>query len=122
MEEIKLHMPWPPTVNHYHQPARINGKTRIIKGAKAREYSKKALEELTCQKLVNINLEGDLSVSITLRPPTARNYDIDNRTKGIFDALSYAGFWVDDSQVKTMTITKGEKIKGGLVEMIVCTE
>ncbi len=63
------------------------------------------------------NIKGELSVSLVLHPPTLRRYDIDNFTKALFDALSKAEFWEDDSQVIRLVIEKGEKIKGGKVKV-----
>jgi len=54
---------------------------------------------------------------MVLMPPTNARYDIDNRTKGIFDSLSASEFWVDDSQVQKLTIEKGGKIKNGMVSI-----
>lgn len=118
MSNYKFEMPWPPTVNHWHQPCG----NRIIKGAKAREYESKAVAYLKSLNLNRESLSSDLRVSLTLYPPTLARYDIDNRTKGVFDSLSAAGFWIDDCQVVSLTIKKAEKIKFGkvTVEVWVC--
>lgn len=115
MSDYKFNMPWPPTVNHYHQPAIIKGRPRIIKGAKARQYAKDAAAHLKSIGIGGELINERLSISLAIHPPTLAKYDIDNRAKGVFDALSNIGFWVDDEQVDRLTITKGEKIKGGLV-------
>lgn len=110
-------MPWPPTMNHYHQPVKIGKSVRIIKGAKARQYAKDMelhLESLGLRnKMISENVK--LSVSLTLNPPTLARYDVDNRAKGVLDALSNANFYADDSQIHRLTVSKGEKIKGGNV-------
>lgn len=113
MSDYEFTMPWPPTVNHWHQPC--NG--RIIKGEKAREYEKKAVEHLRSIGLFGEDLHDDLEVKIILYPPTNARYDIDNRTKGVFDSLSAAGFWVDDSQVTKLSIEKSLKIPRGMVKI-----
>lgn len=119
MSDYDFEMPWPPTVNHFHQPVVMrSGKkpvARIIKGAKARQYSADMAEHLMILGLAGEQLAGRLSVVLTLHPPTLAKYDIDNRTKGVFDALSESGFWADDEQVDVLTIFKGDKIKGGKV-------
>lgn len=118
MSDYKFEMPWPPTVNHWHQPCR----NRIIKGVKAREYESKAVAHIKGLSLGSEALSSNLRVSLTLHPPTLARYDIDNRTKGVFDSLSAAGFWIDDCQVVSLTIKKAEKIKFGkvIVEVWVC--
>ncbi len=70
--------------------------------------------------MLDLNLSDEgitdrLHVSMILNPPTLRKYDIDNRCKAVFDALSMSGFWLDDEQIDSLSIKKGEKIKGGLI-------
>lgn len=113
----EFEMPWPPTLNHYHQPVKMGKGVRIIKGAKAREYAKSMESHLDSIGLYNEKICEDvrLSMHLTLNPPTLAKYDVDNRTKGIMDALSNANFYADDSQVHKLTIVKGENVRGGNV-------
>lgn len=121
MSEYSFEMPWPPTVNHYHQPARMGRGVRIIKGQKAKQYAKYCEKWLHDLGLENEKIPEDvnLSMRLVLHPPTLARYDVDNRTKGIMDALSNSNFYADDSQIQKLTIEKGEKIKGGLVEVYI---
>jgi crossover junction endodeoxyribonuclease RusA len=48
-------------------------------------------------------------VEIILYPPDARRRDIDNYNKALFDALTHAGIWEDDSQVQRMLVEWGRK-------------
>jgi crossover junction endodeoxyribonuclease RusA len=114
MADYSFLMPWPPSVNHWHQPCR----GRIIKGSKARKYESDSVAHLKSIGLSGESLSSNLKVKLILNPPTLARYDIDNRTKGVFDALSAANFWVDDCQVVELKIVKGEKIKGG--QVLVC--
>jgi crossover junction endodeoxyribonuclease RusA len=57
-------------------------------------------------------------VEILLYPPDNRR-DIDNYTKGLFDALTHAGVWEDDSQVKRMLVEWGPVVPKGKVEMTI---
>ena len=115
MADYEFTMPWPPSVNHWHQPCR----GRIIKGAAARDYERLAVNHLKSIGIYGEKIESQLSVTIVLMPPTNARYDIDNRTKGIFDSLSASGFWVDDSQVQKLTIEKGEKVKNGMISITI---
>lgn len=115
MADYEFTMPWPPSVNHWHQPCR----GRIIKGAVARDYERLAVDHLKSIGISGEKIESKLSVTMVLMPPTNARYDIDNRTKGIFDSLSASGFWVDDSQVQRLAIEKGEKVKNGMVSIAV---
>lgn len=117
MISYEFEMPWPPTLNHYHQPVKIGKGLRIIKGAKARKYATEAELHLIEIGLHNEKISEDkkLSVTLTLNPPTLARYDVDNRAKGVLDALSNANFYADDSQIQKLTAIKGEKVKDGNV-------
>ena len=115
MTDYEFELPWPPTVNHWHQPVKMGRGVRVIKSKKARDYESLVIEVMTALKLDGEFLDGKLTVSLTLNPPTLARYDIDNRTKGVFDGLSAARFWLDDEQVINLIIKKGEKQKGGNV-------
>ena len=115
MPDFEFNLPYPPTVNHYHQPVRHGRGVRIIKGAKARAYQAEAVAALVAAGLDGEAIAGPVKVTITLNPPTLASYDVDGRPKGVLDALTAAGFWLDDSQVQSMTVEKGVKVKGGNV-------
>ena len=106
-------MPWPPSVNVWKTPF----KNRMILTKRGREYRKEALQALRNLGLTGELITGDLSVHLTLNPPTARRYDIDNFCKSLFDALTHAAFWEDDEQIIKLTIEKGSKQKGGNVQI-----
>lgn len=101
---------WPPSVNTYYRHIRsgkLAGRTLISEnGRKYREYVKASVH-------VDKPLEGMMDVDITLYPPDNRRRDIDNVLKSLLDSLTHAGVWVDDSQIKRlsieMTSTKGGK-------------
>ncbi|HBW7282820.1 TPA: RusA family crossover junction endodeoxyribonuclease [Klebsiella pneumoniae] len=59
------------------------------------------------------------AVEIILYPPDYRRRDLDNYNKALLDALTYAGIWEDDNQVKRMAIEWGENVKGGRVEITI---
>ena len=113
MPDYEFVLPYPPTVNHYHQPVRQGRGVRIIKGAKARAYQADAVAAITAAGLDAEGIDGPVRITITLNPPTLARYDVDGRPKGILDAITASGFWLDDSQVQSMTVEKGEKVKGG---------
>ena len=59
---------------------------------------------------------GDRVVSL---PPDNRIRDLDNYNKALFDALTHAGVWEDDSQVKRMLVEWGPVIPKGKVEITI---
>lgn len=84
---------------------------RTLLSAEGRAYRDKIL------RLVRVDapLKGRLAVSIIAHMPDRRKRDLDNLTKGIFDGLTHAGLWADDSQIDVLTIARGEVIQGGMI-------
>ena len=115
MRTYEFTLPWAPSINGYWRAVR----GRQIISKRGRDYRKSALIELGNTGLLNEKLSGRLSVTLKLNPPTLRKYDLDNFCKGVFDALTEGQFWLDDEQVDRLTITKGEKVKGGTVDVTV---
>lgn len=113
MADYEFSMPWPPSVNGYWRSFR----GRQIISKRGREYRKSAILRLSENSLCGESLSRRLSVCVTLNPPTLRKYDIDNFCKAVFDALSKAEFWLDDEQIFRLIIEKGEKVKGGRVDL-----
>jgi len=111
MAEYEFDLPYPPSVNGYWRT--FQGRQIISK--RGREYRKKAIEVMKELNLDCENISERLSVSVIIHPPTLRKYDIDNWCKAPFDALTHAKFWKDDEQVDSLSIKKGEKVKGGSV-------
>ena len=115
MSDYKFSMPWAPSVNSCWLHTR-NGVKLSKRGRKYRVEAIALLDELG---LSNELIESPVSMAIVLNPPTLRRYDVDNFSKQLLDALSHAKFWVDDEQVHKLTISKGEKVKGGRVDVTV---
>lgn len=113
MSDYEFSMPWPPSVNVWKSPF----KNRMILTARGRKYRQLAIERLSELNLKNEMIEKRVSVSLVLNPPTRRKYDIDNFCKSLFDAMSKAGFWVDDEQVHELNVVKGEVVSGGRVDL-----
>lgn len=66
---------------------------------------------------------GRVRTEWVINPPDLRARDFDNLSKVVNDALTHAGFWVDDSN---KVIESGEwqwlePVKGGLIELHVRT-
>lgn len=115
MADYDFSMPWPPSVNAWKSPF----KNRMILTKRGREYRAEALSVIGQLGLSNENIKCDVHVSLILNPPTMRRYDIDNFCKSLFDALSLAGFWLDDSQIVSLSIKKGGKELGGNIQVSV---
>ncbi|ANJ65538.1 putative RusA-like endodeoxyribonuclease [Pseudoalteromonas virus vB_PspP-H6/1] len=115
MSSYKFTLPYPPSINGYWRTFR----NRQIISKRGRDYVKSVGSEMLSLGLHSENIDYPVNFRMVINPPTLRSYDVDNFTKGVFDALSKCGFWVDDSQVQKLTVIKGEKVKGGNVEIVV---
>ena len=113
MSDYEFDLPWPPSVNGMRAVFR----NRMITTKKGRDYHKAVQLLMTDLNLSNEGIADRLHVSMVLNPPTLRKYDIDNRCKAVFDALSISGFWLDDEQIDSLSIKKGEKVKSGLIKV-----
>lgn len=52
--------------------------------------------------------QARLSVKIVIHAPNKRKFDIDNRIKSLFDAITHSGLWDDDEQVDEIHIYRGD--------------
>jgi Holliday junction resolvase RusA-like endonuclease len=92
-------MTMPTTNNH----VRASYKGRLITSKAYRIWQQNTLIDLFIQKK-HATITHDIFLSIKLSPKTKNKTDIDNRNKGIFDALVASGIIQDDSQVKKLLI------------------
>lgn len=116
---MKLTLPFPPSVNRYWRAPNSGPlKGRHLISADGRKYQSAACAAIIEQlrRLPKPSTEP-AAVEILLFPPDARRRDIDNYNKALFDALTHAGVWEDDSQVKRMLVEWGPIVKGGRVEI-----
>ena len=51
--------------------------------------------------------------------PDRRRRDLDNLQNAAFDALTKAGFWLDDRQVVDYRVVKMPVVKGGKLELTI---
>jgi len=118
---VKLVLPFPPSVNTYWRaPNKGPLAGRHLISAKGRAYQSVACAAIVEQlRRLPKPTSAAAAVEITLFPPDARRRDIDNYNKALFDALTHAGVWKDDSQVKRMLVEWGPVTKKGRVEITI---
>lgn len=118
---MKLVLPFPPSVNTYWRaPNKGPLAGRHLISAKGRAYQSAACAAIVEQlRRLPKPTSAAAAVEIILFPPDARRRDIDNYNKALFDALTHAGVWEDDSQVKRMLVEWGPVTREGRVEITI---
>lgn len=118
---MKLILPFPPTVNTYWRTPNSGPlKGRHLVSAGGRKYQAAVLTAIVEQLRRLPKTSTTLAaVEILLYPPDRRRRDIDNYNKALFDALTHAGVWEDDNQVKRMLVEWGPVVPKGKVEITI---
>ena len=116
---FSLTLPWSPSVNHTWRQA--GG--RLILDRRVEAFRKKVVGRVNFlrakRSIPSRAIESDCMVMLEYMSPDKRRRDIDNGCKAVFDALTHAGVWKDDSQVKLMLSFFGEQVKGGAVKLLI---
>ena len=106
-----LVLPWPPSTNKAH---RRSGTHMHLSNA-SKTY-RVAVKSIVTAKKAALPIAGALEVHVTLYPPDRRKRDEDNFAgKALFDSLTKAGVWIDDSQIRRKVVDWGEVTPGGAV-------
>ena len=98
MTSYLLTLPYPPSLNSlYKITCKPFPKTYL--SAKGKEY-KLQIKEYIAKNNLQLKANIPLIVTIEITPPDKRKRDIDNLFKILFDSLTEAEFWEDDSCVR----------------------
>ena len=122
---IEIVLPYPPTVNHYWRSKvtqiKTAGKLKLVPKVYVAEKGLSFRSEVyaLCKKNKINKMSGRLKVRVLVNPPDNRKRDIDNLTKALFDSLTHAGAYNDDSQIDEFTVVRLDAIKGGKVKVII---
>lgn len=111
---MQLTLPFPPSVNGYWR-ATSKGMKISARGRLYRTNTIAAVYEQLKRRPKPLLV--DLDLQIVLFPPTRAKRDLDNFQKALFDSLTHAGVWGDDSQIKRILLEWGPVTKGGKVQM-----
>ena len=113
---IELILPWAPTINSYY----VKTRTHVRISDKGKNFREDILEALNQQSPgVHLPIDQRLFVELTMHVPDKRKRDLDNYLKSLFDALTQAGFWADDSQIDQLHIYRGAIVDKGMIRMVV---
>ncbi len=117
---VEFSLPWAPSVNNVWQVGKTKGRSTVYLSEKYKEFLSDVRVLSLQGKIPAVKIAPSYKVVIHCYPPNARKYDIDNRVKATFDALTRIGFWEDDSLVHEVTAKK-EPIRkeGGLIKISV---
>ena len=115
---MQLILPFPPSMNGYW---RSPGKGAKI-SERGRIYRTNAIGAVYEQLRRRPQpLLGDVQVKVILYPPNRAKRDLDNFLKAMFDSLTHAGVWADDSQIKHIDLGWGPATKDGRAEINIST-
>lgn len=114
MNDYHLKLPWPPSNNTYWRHCR--GRHYI--SPKGTSYRKQVTDYIK-QHNLDVKTTSRIKIVITANPPDKRQRDLDNLPKAVFDSLTHAEFWVDDSQIDDMRIRRGEKVTHGSLDIMI---
>jgi len=113
-KEIKLTIPFPPSVNTYWgfkgSQRFLTSRAKVFKSSVAAEFMRSGHEGFG---------DARLAVTIKLYPPDRRVRDIDNVVKSTLDALCQAGVFADDGQIDMLHVTRKQVIKFGAAEIFI---
>ena len=115
---LRLTLPWPPSVNRYWRSVPAGRGVRVLISREGRAFRRDAVARLA-RFGRRPPLTGRLDVRIALCAPTRRALDIDNRMKGLLDAMQHAGVYRDDGQIDRLLIERGPVARGGLVRVVI---
>ena len=117
---IELKLPYPPSVNHYWGTRATYKNKHMIPQKyltqKAKDYAKEVQQCVFVQKgqkAYNLPIEVKVGVYV----PDKRKRDLDNILKGLFDSLTKASVYADDSLIEKLEVEKLGFKKGGEVQV-----
>ncbi|MCL7064616.1 crossover junction endodeoxyribonuclease RusA, partial [Escherichia coli] len=101
MNTYSITLPWPPSNNRYYRHNR--GRTHV--SAEGQAY-RDNVAQIIKNAMLDIGLAMPVKIRIECHMPDRRRRDLDNLQKAAFDALTKAGFWLDDVQVVDYRVVK----------------
>lgn len=115
-----LSLPWSPSINSYYGITCNGRRPHKFVQQKGKDYIELVKDYILANDL-QLRANVNLKVTLQLTPPDARIHDIDNNLKSLFDSLTRAQFWQDDSFIKELHISYNPPLKPGSMLMHVTT-
>ena len=111
---MRIILPWGPSINDYYGYTYTGRFYLHERVHKFRKDVAKITDEFRAHDAL-VYYDCPMAMLIELFPPSKRRYDVDNRTKGVFDALEHAGVYPDDMLVRDCRQIKRHKVKFGKI-------
>ena len=102
----EFRLPYPPSVNTIWRSIVVNGSVRVLLSKEGRGYREAVKRAIHAAHYARASIAGPLEVRVNVFPPDRRRRDVDNICKAVFDALTHAGVWNDDSQIMDLHVRK----------------
>lgn len=96
---LDMTMPFPPSVNTYWRTFR----GRMLISKRGRDYCASVVAQSIVAGRPTVGTDA-VTVYIRAYMPDAKRRDVDNLLKCPLDALAHAGVYLDDSQIRKLTI------------------
>lgn len=115
--EVRLELPWPPSVNKIWKTTSRGG---WYSTKEAVNY-KTVVGYMVASKKVQNSFPKDVTLDFTMHahPPDNRKRDLDNLAKIVCDALQDARVYINDSQIKIIHMEMLEARKGGMITVTI---
>lgn len=118
-DKIRLHLPWPPSSNHYvkYRVMQRKGHKPIVAsylGKEAKEYYKNVWS-IVIRAGANARWTTPVKITMYIHPPDRRKRDNSNLWKCVEDALAKAEVVMDDTQFVEHHDYRCPVVAGGMV-------
>ena len=100
---VNLILPYPPSTNTYWR----KWHNHMVIGPAGKAFRQKVINIIAPMKLQPIT--GFVRMQIKVYADSNRKRDVDNNLKALLDALTHAKVWIDDYQVKAISIERMNK-------------
>jgi crossover junction endodeoxyribonuclease RusA len=118
MTELKVTLPWPPSINSMYAQGIIGGKHKKARASMflsqaGKDYRIEALVAINNQRVPKNSLRGRLAVTALAYPPDERVRDLDNLWKSALDVLKHNQVITDDGHIDDLHVKRAHQVKGG---------
>lgn len=111
--DLTFYFPWPVSLNQAYRHLVVKERPITLLSGKGRKYRDEIVKHVLLQSPRRTPISGFLRVVGVFHEPDKRRRDIDGVAKLIFDGMTHAGVYYDDSQIRHMDMRFGCVKPGG---------